>query len=113
MESHALQRRPRVSAPERAKWISQYRSSQLSARQFAQQHGLNEGTFHRWTREERQRSNSSNGTPGFEEVRLPSFAPAGAWVAEVVLPSGTVVRLGGTAAGAWMRSLWESLQSAC
>jgi len=113
MESLALQRRPRVSAQERAQWISQYRSSQLSARQFAQQHGLNEGTFHRWVREERQCGNSPNQTPGFEEVRLPSFGRAGAWVAEVVLPGGIVVRLGATAPLAWMRWLWESLRSSC
>lgn len=113
MESLTLQRRPRVSAQERARWISQYRSSQLSARQFAQQHGLKEGTFQRWIREERQRSNSLNETPGFEEVRLPSFGPAGAWIAEVVLPGGIVVRLGATAALAWMQSLWESLRSSC
>jgi transposase-like protein len=113
MESLALQRRPRVSAQERAQWISRYRSSQLSARQFAQQHGLNEGTFHRWVREEGQRGNSPNQTPGFEEVRLSTFGPAGAWVAEVVLPVGIVVRLGATAPPAWMRSLWESLRSSC
>jgi transposase len=114
MEALILQRRPRVSAQERARWISQYRSSQLSAREFAQQHGLNEGTFHRWIREERRHSNSPNETPGFEEVRLPSFAAAGAWVAEVVLPGGTVVRLGATTTPlAWMRSLWESLRFSC
>jgi transposase-like protein len=105
MEALTVQPRPRVSGQERAQWISQYRSSQLSAHQFAQQHGLNEGTFHRWIREERQRSNSDNGTPGFEEVRLRSFRPAGAWVAEVVLPGGIVVRLGATAASACSRQL--------
>jgi hypothetical protein len=113
MEALTLQRRPRVSAQERAQWISQYHSSQLSARQFAQQHDLNEGTFQRWIREERQRSNSLNQTSGFEEVRLPLFGPAGAWVAEVVLPGGIVVRLGATAPLAWMRWLWESLRSSC
>jgi hypothetical protein len=113
METLKLQRRPRVSAQERARWISQYRSSQLSARQFAQQHDLNEGTFHRWIREERQRSNSPSETPGFEEVRLASFGPAGTWVAEVALASGIVVRLGATAPLAWMRSLWESLRPSC
>jgi|ERR1700730_10226246 len=113
MEALTQQRRPRVSAQERAQWVSQYRSSELSARQFAQQHSLSEGTFHRWIREERQRSNSGNQTPGFEEVRLASFEPAGAWVAEVVMPGGITVRLGATAQLAWMRSLWESLRSSC
>jgi hypothetical protein len=113
MEALTLQRRPRVSAQERAQWICQYRASELSARQFAQRHGLNAGTFHRWIREERQRSNSPNQTPGFEEVHLASFGPARAWVAEVVLPGGIMVRLGATAQLAWMRSLWESLRSSC
>lgn len=113
MEAPTLQRRPRVSAQERAQWISQYGSSQLTARQFARQHGLKEGTFLRWIREERQRSNPSSAPPGFQEVGLSSLAPAGAWAAEVVLPGGIVVRVGATAPGAWLQSLWESLRSAC
>ena len=113
MEPLTLQRRPRVSAEERAQWISQYRSSQLSARQFAQQHGLNDGTFQRWIREERQRINISTQAPGFQELRLSPFVAAGAWAAEVVLPSGIVVRLGVAAPPAWMQALVESLRSAC
>ena len=110
-EAITLQRHPRVNGEERAQWVSQYRSSELPARQFAQEHGLNVGTLQRWIREERQRSNRQNQTPGFQEVGLPW--PTGAWLAEVLLPSGIVVRLGATAPAAWMQWLWESLLASC
>jgi hypothetical protein len=113
MEALALQRRPRASAQERARWISQYHSSQLSARQFAQQHGLKEGTFHRWIREKRRRNHAAKEPPGFEEVHLPSLGPPGAWVAEVIVPGGVVVHLAGRATSGWMRELWESLRFSC
>jgi transposase-like protein len=113
MEALTLQSRSRVSAEERAQWLAQYRSSQLSARQFAQQHGLNARTLSRWIREEGQRDHPSSETPGFQQVHLSSLLPSGAWGAEVVLPSGIAVRLATTTSAAWMRSLWESLRSAC
>jgi hypothetical protein len=113
MESVALQPRPRFSAKERAQWVAQYRSSQLSARQFADQHGLNAGTLSRWIREESQDTNAPPVSPGFQEVHLASLGPVGDWAAEVVLPGGIVVRLGVTASVARMRSLWESLRSSC
>lgn len=115
MESLTVQRRSRVSAEERAQWVSQYHSSGLSTRQFAQQHGLKDGTLQRWIREERQRSPSAGEAAGFQEVQVSSssYACTGAWAAEVVLPGGILVRLGATASATWMRSLWGSLQSSC
>jgi transposase-like protein len=112
MESLTVQRRSRVSAEERAQWVSQYHSSGLSTRQFVQQHGLKDGTLQRWIREERQRSPASEAA-GFQEVQVSSYAGTGAWAAEVVLPGGILVRLGATASATWMRSLWASLQSSC
>ena len=70
MESLTVQRRFRVSAEERAQWVSQYHSSGLSTRQFAQQHGLKDGTLQRWVREERQRSPSASEAAGFQEVQV-------------------------------------------
>lgn len=113
MESLTVQRRARVSAEERGQWVSRYHTSQLSARQFAQQHGLKDGTLQRWIREERQRSPTASEAAGFQEVQVSAFASAGAWAAEVLLPGGMVVRLGATATASWMRSLWASLQSSC
>jgi transposase-like protein len=113
MESLTVQRRSRVSAEERAQWVSQYHSSGLSTRQFAQQHELKDGTLQRWIREERQRSPSASEAAGFQEVQVSSYACTGAWAAEVVLPGGVLVRLGATASATWMRSLWASLQSSC
>ena len=108
-----MPRRPRSSAEERAQWVSQYHSSQVSAREFAQQHGLKEGTLQRWIREEGQPSQACSEATEFQEVRCSAFSSAGAWAAEVVLPGGILVRLGATASATWMRSLWASLQSSC
>jgi transposase-like protein len=110
MEALTIQRQYRLGAEERTQWIAQYRSSQLSARKFAQQHGLNAGTLCRWMRAERERTKCAEETPGFQEIHLGSL-PTGTWAAEVVLPGGIVVRLGATASAAWMRWLWDSLRS--
>jgi transposase-like protein len=113
MESLTVQRRPRVSAEERAQWVARYHASQLSTRQFAQQQGLKDGTLQRWIREERRPSPTASEATRFQEVHVSGFASAGAWAAEVLLPGGMVVRLGATASATWMRSLWASLQSSC
>ena len=110
METLTLQRRPRASPEERAQWVAKYHSSQLSARQFAQEHGLNDGTLQRWIREEGQRKKSDRKASAFQELHLPPLMTA-AWAAEVRLPGGIAVRLAATTSAAWMRSLWESLRS--
>jgi transposase-like protein len=110
MEALTLQRRPRASPEERAQWLAKYHSSQLSARQFAQEHGLNDGTLQRWIREEGQHNKSKSKAPAFQQVHLSPLMTAD-WAAEVVLPGGIAVRLAATASATWMRSLWESLRS--
>ena len=112
METITLQRRPRASREERAQWLAKYHSSRLSARQFADEHGLNDGTLQRWIREEGQRHKSNSEAPAFQEVHLPPLMTT-TWSAEVLLPGGIAVRLTATASAAWMRSLWESLRSGC
>jgi transposase-like protein len=101
------------NAEQRAEWIALYRSAELPQDQFAQQNGLKLGTFQRWLREERQRSSPSTAASAFQEVRLPSFVPSHAWVAEVLLPNGVVVRLGAAATPSWMQSLLPVLRKAC
>lgn|SRR5262249_55232278 len=113
MEAVATQRRRRSSAEERAEWISLYRSSQWPLDQFAQQHGLKLGTLQRWLRQEHQRSSPSSEASAFQEVHLPSFLPARAWVAEILLPDGVVVRLGATATPSWIQFLFQTLRKAC
>jgi hypothetical protein len=36
-----------------------------------------------------------------------------AWVAEILLPNGVVVRLGATATPSWIPSLLQTLRKAC
>lgn len=109
METVATQRLRHFSAAERGEWISLYRPSQLPLDQFAQQHGLKQGTLQRWLRQERQRSSPSPEASGatFQKVRLPSFFPARAWVAEILLPNGVVVCLGATATPAWIQQSFK------
>jgi transposase-like protein len=107
------QRHARVSAEERAQWVSQYGTSRLPASKFAEQHGLKIGTLQRWIREERQRGGVPKEAPGFTELRLPVWGTTGAWAAEVVLPGGIVVRLGTMAESSWMQSLFASLRPVC
>jgi transposase-like protein len=107
------QRQRHFNAEQRAEWIALYRSTQLPREQFAQQNGLKLGTFQRWLREERQRSSPSTAASAFQEVRLPSFLPNHAWVAEVLLPNGVVVRLGAATTPSWMQSVLQVLRKAC
>lgn len=108
----ATQRQRRFSAAERGEWISRYRSSQLPTSQFAQQHGLNRGTLYRWLRQERPPRAADSEGLAFQEVYLPSSLTR-AWVAEITLPEGVVVRLGAAATPAWIKFLLQTLRSAC
>jgi transposase-like protein len=112
MEAITTQRQRHFNAEERAEWISLYRSSQLPQEQFAQQHALKLGTLQRWLRQDR-RSSPSTEASAFQEVRLPSFLPTRAWVAEILLPNGVVVRLSAAATGSWIQSLLHTLRKAC
>jgi transposase-like protein len=113
MEAIATQRQHHFSAAERGEWISLYRSSQLPASQFAPQHGLNLGTLYRWLRQERQHSSADTEASGFQEVHLSSFLPTRAWVAEITLPDGVVVRLSAAATPAWIKLLLQMLRPTC
>jgi transposase-like protein len=113
MEAIATQRQRHFNAEERAEWISLYRSSQLPQEQFAQQHALKLGTLQRWLREEHRGSSPSTEAAAFQEVRLPSFLPTRAWVAEILLPNSVVVRLGATATPSWIQFLVQTLRKAC
>jgi hypothetical protein len=46
--------------------------------------------------------------PQFQELTLSGLAPA-AWVAELALPTGAVLRLGRAAEPAWVGQLWRAL----
>jgi|SRR5215470_1833253 len=113
METVATQRRRYYNAAERAEWISRYRSSQLPASQFTEQHGLKLETLCRWLRQERPCSSANPLASGFQEVHLPSLSLSHAWAAEIAFPGGVVVRLGATATASWIQSLFQALRQAC
>ena len=108
--------RRRHTPQQRAEWLTHYRRSGLSQRDFVQSHGLGLSTLTKWLREERLSGVKSSGGKGavpFQEVNLRSqFHPAG-WAAEVALADGAVLRLSAQADVAWATELLQALRRPC
>lgn len=86
----SLTSKPRrhATAAERAQWVEQFQQSNLSARDFALQHGLGLSTLQRWLRADPALAVAPS---VFTEVKL--AATSGRWAAEVQRPDGWIVRL--------------------
>jgi transposase-like protein len=98
--------RRRFSATERASLLAEYRRSQLTQREFVEQHELSLATLTKWLRQEREHP----GTPGpqqfsFAEIPLGSGLGAPRWAAELVYADGRTVRLAGDAPAALVEQL--------
>jgi hypothetical protein len=75
--------------------------SGLSIAAFCQQQGLSPSVFYAW---KRRRRLPGGEPPAFREMSLPlGFAPP--WVAEIALPSGTLVRLSSLVDPPWIGQL--------
>ena len=99
---------------ERARWVTKYRGSGLSLKQFARQHGLRPGQLHYWIYQGAPPPGPRAPVATFQEVRLPTPAlSTGSWGAEVGLPNGTTVRLAREADVAWTMALINSLRRPC
>ena len=84
-----------VSQEERAKWVKRYRESGLGLKDFAAEHGLKAGRLHYWVYAPERAPVAESMAPVFREVRLAGSGTRTSepWAAEVVLPSGIVLRL--------------------
>jgi hypothetical protein len=105
---------PTDRGAERARWVSQYRGSGVSLKEFAQRHGLSEGQLRYWVYG--LAKGTSTKEPGlvFQEVRLPTPALSpGSWSTEIGLPNGTTVRLARETDVAWAMALIDSLRRPC
>ena len=99
---------------ERGRWVSQYRGSGVSLKEFAQRHGLSEGQLRYWVYGRAKVTSTKEPGLVFQEVRLPAPAlSAGSWSAEIGLPNGTTVRLARGTDWQWAKGLVECLGQPC
>ena len=104
-----------VSREERAKWVKRYRESGLGLKDFAAEHGLKAGRLHYWVYAAEPAPVAEAMAPVFREVRLAGSATATSvpWAAEVVLPSGIMLRLREGTEPGWAGALVGSVGSSC
>jgi hypothetical protein len=100
-------------------WIPRYRSSGLSLKAFAQQHGLSRSQLHYWIyKKPRVKAPLTPMVkvpgPVFQEIKVSSvLATAPGWAAEVSLPTGLAVRFSATVHPQWLGAVVQSLQRPC
>jgi len=99
---------------ERARWVSRYRGSGLSLKEFARRHGLSAGQLHYWVYSQAKGPAAVQTGLVFQEVRLSEAAITPVpWTAEVGLPNGTTVRLARGTDWEWTKGLVECLSQLC
>jgi len=86
--SHIGSGRRRLTSKQRQRLLARFHQSQLTQREFANQHAIGMSTLSKWLRLERD---APPPKVKFQEVRLPN--PASRWPIEVVSPQGWIVRL--------------------
>lgn len=91
----------------RVRHVRDQEASGLSVAEYCQRHGLCAGTFYTWRRHSRG-GPAADAQVCFTEIgRVSAEAPQ--WAAEVVLASGAVVRVDGSADAQLLRTLFEAL----
>lgn len=102
-------RRRRYSQEERKRLVAEYRESGLTQEAFAEERGINVGTFRQWLyRRDRTPVAKGNQAGGFAEIALDGFSP---WTAEIDLPQGARLRLSAHASPRWAGELIKTLQA--
>jgi transposase-like protein len=111
MEQNSKPPRRRYTAAQRAELVGLFRKSNLTQREFALEHDINLGTFHRWVYG-RKKPQAAAPSPVFQEVLLPAAA-APAWSAEISLGKELTVRLDCRAAADFVARLANHLPRPC
>ncbi len=106
--------RRQYSPEERARLIAEYAESGLSQKAFAEERGINVGTFRQWL----YRSDGKEGVgtaqePTFQEISLGDLPSAEAWAVEISWPQGPTIRLSTAVSPAWAGELIKTLQATC
>jgi len=105
---------PTDRGAERTRWVTKYRGSGLSLKEFAERHGLSAGQLRYWVYGPAKAQAAEESWLVFQEVRLSEAAVTpGPWSAEVGLPNGTTVRLARGADWEWAKGLVECLRRPC
>lgn len=94
-------------------WVSRYRSSGLSLRDFARRHRLSPGRLRYWVYGKRWNAGLKGEGVRFQEVKLGSLLAGSSWGAEVDLPGGLRVRASGAANPAWVVEVVRGLRGIC
>jgi hypothetical protein len=100
---------------ERAGLVSDFRSSGISQRQFAQKNGLKLTTFQSWLYGQRGRSKWPRRAV-FKEIKLfPGAVPKNSigWAAEIEWPHGMTVRISAGIDPGWLGSVLQQLGRPC
>lgn len=104
-------RRYRTEA-EIAEILTRFRSSHVSAGKFAAENGLNLNVLRRWLKVDG--AEAEGGPPAgsprvdFQEVPLSGLSGAG-WGAELIVPSGWVLRFAGSASREFMAAVCQAV----
>lgn len=100
-------------AKERAQIIAEYEQSGLTQRGFAEGCGMSLATLTNWLRAHRRRDEKDGG----REVRFEAVDVRGmlgsAWAAEVVMPNGSVLRVGAQVEAGLAERLMKALRGSC
>ena len=115
MQNHSLpSRRPHSTPQLREELVAKYQASDLTQREFAQQHGVKLGTFQRWIYRPRlSHPIASTKKPAFQEVSMTEVPFLNSWAAELQLPRGVVLRLNSHARAEWIGALVQKLAQIC
>jgi transposase-like protein len=98
--------RRRFTPAERVGLLAEYHRSQVTQREFVEQHDLSLATLTKWLRWERQGGKAPRRKRlPFAEVPLGQVLGTSRWVAEVVRPDGWTVRLAPDAPAALVEQL--------
>jgi len=112
-------RRQRFNAQQRSALLEEFKSGQLTAAEFASQHGMAVSTLYNWCRPSRRPRTGAPGQPpppprAFQQVSLAEvFSAGGHWVAEVSLPDGTQVRWKSQTSVPMLQDLLAKLRRSC
>ncbi len=114
-ESSSGGKRRHFTKEERCELVAKYERSGLTQRVFVEKHGMSLATLTNWLRvHRRNKVKTPSKEVGFRSVDLSGLlGGAQAWAAEVVLPDGSVVRLGSQVNATLAVGLVKLLRRAC
>lgn len=104
----------RFSVEERQEVVAEYERSGLTQAAFVERRGISLASLTNWLRAHRSKeAKALNKEVGFRAVDMSGLMERPKWTAEVVMPDGSVVRLGAEAKAALAVGLVKVLRRTC